>query len=213
MEFRLDAKVFTTDNRQIGHVDRVVLDPKTKEVTDIVVRKGLIFTEDKVVPFDLVAGTRDGQVVLGEGVGDLQALPDFKEEYYVVLDQEELGPGLPKEEYPLPLYYYPIAHEGAPTPYDRQKTVTKTKRHIPEGTVALEEGAQVFSADGKHVGDVERVFVYPRTDQASHFLISKGLLLKERKLIPIAWVSTIREDKVHLAVRSRLLEKLRRYEA
>jgi uncharacterized protein YrrD len=213
MEFKLDAKVFTADNRQIGHVDRVVLDPKTKEVTDIVVRKGLIFTEDKVVPTDLVAGTRDSQVILREGVEDLQTLPDFQKEYYVVIDREELGPGLPKEEYPLPLYYYPTVHKGAPTPYSIQKTVTETKRHIPEGTVALEEGARVFSADGQHVGDVERVFIYPRTDHASHFLISKGLLLKERKVIPVAWISTIEEDKVHLVVRSRLLERLREYQA
>jgi uncharacterized protein YrrD len=213
MEFRLDAKVFTADNRQIGQVDRVVLDPKTKQVTDIVVRKGLIFTEDKVVPTDLVAGTRDSQVILREDVEDLQTLPDFQEEYYVIIARDEMWPDLPKERYPLPLYYYPTISEGAPTPYGRQETVKETERNIPEGTVALQEGAQVFSADGKHIGDVERVFIYPRTDHASHFLISKGLLLKERKVIPVAWISTIEEDKVHLAVRSRLLERLREYQA
>ncbi|HKZ83982.1 MAG TPA: hypothetical protein VJ793_10055 [Anaerolineae bacterium] len=42
-----------------------------------------------------------------------------------------------------------------------------------------------------------------------HFLISKGLLLKETKIVPVQWVTFIGEDEVHLAVRSRLLNELR----
>jgi hypothetical protein len=36
--------------------------------------------------------------------------------------------------------------------------VVKTERQIPEGTVALEEGAKVIGSDGEHVGKIERIF-------------------------------------------------------
>jgi len=42
-------------------------------------------------------------------------------------------------------------------------------------------------------------------------VISQGLLLKERKLVPVRWVDVVGEDEVHLAVGSRLLDELREY--
>ena len=71
-EFKERASVVTADEQQVCRVDRVVIGPKTKEVTHIVVRKGLIFTEDKVVPINLVASATEDRVTLREDAGDLQ---------------------------------------------------------------------------------------------------------------------------------------------
>ena len=70
-----------------------------------------------------------------------------------------------------------------------------------------------MSADGEHIGDVERLFVDRDSHRATHFLISEGLLFKERKLIPAHWVKSVEEDKVQLAVPSRLLERLPAYQS
>ena len=86
--------------------------------------------------------------------------------------------------------------------------IPQTAQNIPEETVALKEGADVISADGDHMGDVERVLADPDSNQATHFLISKGLLLKEKKLIPAAWVSRVTENEVYLAVGSKLVDRL-----
>ena len=45
MQFKQGATVSTYDGKNVGHVDRVVLNPKTKEVTHIVVRKGLLVSD------------------------------------------------------------------------------------------------------------------------------------------------------------------------
>jgi uncharacterized protein YrrD len=69
-----------------------------------------------------------------------------------------------------------------------------------------------MSSDDEHVGDVERIFVDPDSNQATHFVISQGLLFKDRKLVPAHWVTSVEEDKVHLSVNSHLLERLPSYQ-
>ncbi|HEX9616127.1 MAG TPA: PRC-barrel domain-containing protein [Anaerolineales bacterium] len=72
----------------------------------------------------------------------------------------------------------------------------------------MKEGADVVSADGEKVGDVSRVIVDPDTDRITHFLISEGLFFKEKKLIPVHWVSEVVENEVRLSVDAALLERV-----
>jgi uncharacterized protein YrrD len=207
----MDVGVYTADNEQIGHVERVVLDPKTKEVTHLVIRKGLLFTEDRVMPVEWVTSATEERITLRSDVSDMRALPDFEQSRFVAVEKEEYTPTLPSERYPLPLYYYPTATGEPDTVFDKRHMVEEEERNIPEGAVALKEGAKVISADGEHVGDVERIFTYPRTDKASHLLVSEGLLLKDQKLVPAHWIAELDEEDVHLAVGSQLLNRLPEY--
>lgn len=217
MRFTENAKVLAADGDKVGEVERVVIDPKTHQVTHIVVRKGLLFKEDKAVPVDLVASATEDTVALRPDAGDLETLPPFEEEHYVIVDERELARyGVDGPSYPSPVIWYPPF--GAAPPYvvksgigQADPVVATTQRNVPEGTVALEEGADVISADDEHVGDVEQVLTDPLADRVTHFVITEGLLLKERKLIPSQWVSTMTEDKVKLAVGSEFLERLPEY--
>jgi uncharacterized protein YrrD len=85
MQFKDGADVYSASSDESGDINRVVLDPKTKEVTHIVVRKGLLFKQDKVVPIDLIAFTTEDQIVLREDAGDLERLPDFEEEHSPII--------------------------------------------------------------------------------------------------------------------------------
>jgi uncharacterized protein YrrD len=87
----------------------------------------------------------------------------------------------------------------------------RTSQNIPEGTVALEEGASVISADDKPVGSIEQLIVDPQDKRVSHFILGEGLLFKERKLIRVTWISTIGEKEVRLSVKSGTLERLPAY--
>jgi uncharacterized protein YrrD len=214
MQFKEGAKVFTSDGEKVGSVDRVVLDPRTKEVTHAVVRKGFLFAEDKVVPVSLIGAATEERVVLREDAGDLEALPDFEETFYVPIGDAETHTPLPPD-YARPLYWYPPVSTigwGGPIYPPLPPYVVETERHIPEGTVALKEGARVISSEGEHVGNVEAVLTGPQADRATHLLVSRGLILTENKLVPTTWVSRVGEDEVHLLVGSRLLEQLPEYQ-
>lgn len=79
---------------------------------------------------------------------------------------------------------------------------------IPQGTVALKEGARVITSNGQRVGNVERIYTAPGGDRATNLLISKGLLMKARKVIPTDLISSVLEEEVRLAVDSDFLNSL-----
>jgi uncharacterized protein YrrD len=222
MQFKRGANVFTSDGQKVGEIERVVLDPRTDEVTHVVVEKGFLLPIDKVVPISLVGPATEDRVTLRDNAGDLEALPDLEERHYVMVGDEAEKEASSRGQ-PRPLYWYPPVRTmwwqpggylgysgffGYPVP----PYIVETERHIPEGTVALKEGAKVISKDGEHVGDVEAVLTDPEEDRATHLVLSEGLLLKERKLVPTSWVSTVMADEVHLAVESDVIEGLREYE-
>jgi uncharacterized protein YrrD len=215
MQFKENAAVVTTDGQKLGKIDRVVFDPNSNELTHLVFKKGFLFTEDKVVPLDCIESATEERVVLKAGQLDLDDIPNFEETHYVPVEEagvsEERGHGgLEKLA-----WYYPVpggawwrqrslANRGISKP----PYVRKTEVNIPEGTVALEEGAKVVSKEGEHVGDIERVYADEEEQRVTHLLISKGLISKSSKLIPTMWVDSVREDEVRLSIGERFVEKL-----
>ena len=217
MELKEGTSVFTASGEEVGKINRVVLDPATNEVTHIVVQKGWLLPEDKVVPLRMINSATEERVVLNEDTGDFEQLPPFEETHFVELTEDDTSPAeRPTYRYATAYYWYPPSgYMGYPAYglgyYNRPPV--KTQQNIPENTIPLKEGANVISSDDEHVGDVERLFVDPDSNRATHFLISQGLLFKERKLVPAHWVRSVEEDKVYLAVPSRLLERLPAYQS
>jgi sporulation protein YlmC with PRC-barrel domain len=213
MQFKQNANVYTLDGKNVGRIDRVVLDPKTNEITHLVVRKGFLLTEDKVVPVDLIGAATEKGVTLRGEVSELEALPLFEETQYVRVtgDPPPQAPDDAAGNSVNPFYWYPALggvlpitlSDPPPPPY-----VVKPGQNIPEGTVAVKEGAEVIAADGKHVGTLEQILTDPHRDQATDLVIAQGLLVKERRRVPIQWVSEVKEGEIHLAVGSRTLEEL-----
>jgi len=204
-QFQRNATILSAEGKQVGLIERVVVNPETNVLTDIVVRTGtLLKKEEKVVPVGLVDETAESQIVLREEAGELEGCPPFEEKRLV--DEHPNSSASTRKEPPLIVGYPALGTPMAPVP--TEKIVTRIEQNIPAGTVALKEGAKVVTAEGKHVGNVERVLVDPSVDQVTHLLVSKGLFLKEAKLIPIVWVMAFGEDNVHLRVKKDAIESL-----
>jgi uncharacterized protein YrrD len=218
IELKEGMSVETDDGRELGRINRFVLNPQTNEVTHIVVEKGWLLPEDKVVPFDRIRSATDDKVVLNEDVRDFDELPPFEESYYVEAPEGQMDPGT-TANYPVlptgPGYYWypPHGYLGYPAYGLGTYPPTQTVQNIPEDTVPLKEGTNVMSSDDEHVGDVERLFIETNSNTATHFLISQGTFFKDRKLIPVSWIGSATDDEVRLTVPSRLLEKLPPYES
>lgn len=197
-----NAEVFSSVGEKIGLLDRVVLDPSTKKVSHIIVKEGIVFSSSKVIPISYV--NLDGKrITLTKNAMELDDLPDFEEELYVTLNQPEEESGLNVES----VYWYPPinlawwstgGHFWGPKP----EYVLKKEKVIPEGTVALEEGAKVIGSDGEDVGAVEQVIVETSEERATHIVVVSGLISKEYKLIPTPWISDVTEEKIYLHISS-----------
>lgn len=216
MQFKEGTQVYTADGDEVGTIDRVVLNPQSNEVSHIVVRQGWLFTEDRVVPTELIDRAIADRIQLRADVQKLDELPLFEEAHYV-------PPGeAPADAAPVatasPLFWYPpmgaawsgyyTGHYGYPlAPY-----VTYVERNIPEGTVGLKEGANVVSLDGENVGSVERVFTNNELNRATHLLITEGWFFKEKRSIPVDWIRRVDDNKIHLAVNADTLKQVPEYQ-
>ena len=235
LELREGAGVFTPGDEQVGRVSGFVLDPATNEVTHIVVQKGWLLPEDKLIPFDMVNSATEDRVVLNRNIDNIDDLPAFEQTHYITpreadpnniertslaeerrraeIVQQDASEGMSSALSYAPAYYWypPQGYIGYRAGYPSLPPM-ETVRNIPEDTVPLKEGTDVLSSDGEHVGDVERLLVEPASNQVSHFVISQGVFFKDRKLVPMHWVRSVAEDNVHLSVTSEFLEQLPSYE-
>jgi uncharacterized protein YrrD len=217
MRFQENAEIVASDGKNVGRLDRVVLDPRTHEVAAIILRKGGELREDKVVPLDLIESANGGGVRLRRDAEAVAALEPFEEKHYVVVDEHDLVRELGAPPYPgAPLYGYPpYPGLGAPvfSPFPaRPAVIARAEENIPPNTIALRAGARVVDREGETVGSIERILTDPLADRATHFVIERGFVLKDRKMIPMQWVDSLGEDTVRLAVGLRQVQRLRTYE-
>lgn len=217
MQLKKGADVYTRDGDKAGTIERMVMNPRTGELTHVVVEKGFLFTKDYVVPVDHIEMTSEDRVTLT--VADEDRFEPFEESYYVQADDtttpERVIPTAGTYG-PIPYYYYgPVGTQWSATPMwldpYQPNYVRKTARNIPEESVALEEGVDVYTSDGEKVGDVDQVVT--EGDRVTHFIVSKGLFFKEHKLVPTMWIRTVAEGAIRLGVSSEYMERLPDYES
>lgn len=225
MRFQHGTDIVSKDNKTVGHLDRVVLDPETLEVTHLIVHKGLLLTHDRVIPISRVAEAddKDEKLRLVVNADQVETMPELDETVYVPIEEAEKG--RVKDVYPnvaaMPTFYWYPAQYGvgaaglgpAPVPVVPPDYVAETKRNIPQDTVALKIGAKVLDSQGQHVGDVEELLMDEGSEQVTSFVLSQGTFFKERKRVPVLWVDVVTDDEVHLNSRSERLRTLPTVEA
>jgi uncharacterized protein YrrD len=211
MRFVKGADVFAANGEKVGSINRVVIDAKTRDVTDVVVSRGL-FDNEKVIPVGLVDLEKEGRIVLRETNQGVDDFLDYETTHYVPIGQVD-DPAETIEMY----YWYPPAGFQLPTgrgplPGVVPDHVLRTETSIPEGRIAIAQGAQVISVDEKHIGNVEQVVADSESNNVTHFVVGKGFLLKEHKLVPAFWVIKVDEDKIYLSVDARVFDRLPDYQ-
>lgn len=199
LQIDYDADVKTADNDTVGQVDHVVIDPVNNTVTHVVVRKGFLFQEDRIIPVEAFDYSRGGQLWLRQDISDIKQFPKFEQTHYIAPDQEPVDAVKPGG-HAMPLFYYPPA--GTPwfdePTFPEDPVALGKEMNAPGGTITLEEGTTVKSSDGEVVGDVEQIFTSGK--DITHVVLSKGLFFKEKKLVPIRWIKVMGEDEIRLAV-------------
>jgi sporulation protein YlmC with PRC-barrel domain len=234
MKLIKDAKILNSEGKEVGNLNRFVLDPKTKQITHIVFEQGMLSKTEHVLPMDLVEHIDDDGIHMRETGAKADELPLFEENQYIITNERALNeegvisdptihsyyhyPSIPpNDSHTMNVYQHP---DQLPRPVPgsvpgigrrRTPVVKNPDQNIPDGTVALKEGAKVVSSDRHHVGDIEKVIVDPNTETATHLLITKGLLNREKKLIPLDWVEQILEEEVELTIAKEFVENLPEY--
>ena len=211
MRFEKGNEIFAANGEKIGTLSRVVIDARTRDVTDLVVDKG-VFGQEKVIPVGMVDTEKEDRIVLRETNQGKDDFPDYETTHYVPSD-EITKPYEHIETY----YWYPPTNFQFPTNGIMPggsvlpDYVVRKETSVPEGRVTIDEGAQVISADDKHVGNVEQV-ITDESNHVTHLVIGKGILLKEHKVAPAIWITEADQNRIHLSVDARVFERLPDYQ-
>ncbi|MGI5837143.1 MAG: PRC-barrel domain-containing protein [Chloroflexota bacterium] len=194
MRIDIGSRVWTRDNEEIGSVDRVVIDPDTKDVDAIVVHRGKFLTRDVVVPLSLVQDSGDDGVRLRIGRAELHDLPDFVERHYSFAPS---AARTPISEIPGSVLI-PAARQGVsglPTTYEAVEDEVRE----PDRDIEISEGTEVRALDGV-IGYVDEVLTDPITNRASDIVVKKGQTLTRDTRIPIEFVAKTADDHIQLSL-------------
>lgn len=208
MQIHHGVSVFSADEIEVGSVERVVIDPRTREVTHVVIGNSLLFNDSRIIPVQMIASADAERILLLADQGSVENLSYFEETHFISLVGEDKAE-LPKT-YGQPLYWYPpagMAMMGYPG-YFAYPVPTQTEQNLPEELIALKDGAKVTDSSKEDFGEIEQVITDSESGKVTHFVVGWGLLQRRHKLIPALWVDTVDENHVRLVVPKRFVERL-----
>lgn len=221
MHIELGRPVMSRDGKRIGTVDQLVLDPATRAVQAIIMHRGWLLSEDRIVDRALIdAVAPDGTVWLSVEAEQTKELPLFVEAEFVRLTDSEVA-GLPYitpgtgGTGPIPIFWAvpssgPAVPDLAAAPYDPSggtlpSSVSPTappievESSLPQDVVRIDRGTAVIAADGQRLGKVEHVHLNQDGEIVS-LAVDPGLFGGEQLHIPAEWIAEVTEDSVRLTV-------------
>jgi len=221
INYRNGMSVLTPDGKQVGHVKTLVLTPHTNQVTHLVIGRGFLFTEEKVMPASWISHNDGDKLILNTDQTKFDQLPNFMEREYIPAPTDTREPAVKYDELvanspvnPSSLYYLGVPGfapaTSALTAIGGPIYISRETRNIPENGMVLDVGGHVLTRDGKHVGNIEQVIT---SDQGivTHFIVSEGLLFKTHKLVPAYWIDHVQDKDIHLVVGTEALHTLPDY--
>ena len=192
MDIPLNVEVFCLDGL-CGRSTSVVLKPKTKEVTHLVVKEKASPHAEILIPVTAVTATTPDSINLSYTLDKLAELQPFIETEYVKVDIPRYVGGV-----------YSI--EGYP--YPESEILTVKHELTPAGELALSRGARVEATDGR-VGHVDEFLIDPKDDHITHIVLREGHLWGQRDVsIPVSEIERVEEDAVYLRISKRKIEAL-----
>ena len=208
-DLKIGAEVRCRDGG-CGRLHKVVLDPHTQRVTDLIVERGFLLTTDRVLPVDLVERAAGEEIYLGLASDELSGYPEYRE-----FEFEEPAPEAGSGRYEWrDVRCWARGYRMA----CREPVVPTIRRPIHVGVrpsrAVIERGTPVRNRGGRstevELGKVDHLLVEPESGEVSHLVVRRGLL-PYQPVVPASAVRAVSEDEVTVALTDREVEALPRY--
>ena len=191
LDFDIGAEVFCSDGR-CGKLMRVVIDPATDNVTDLIVGKGFLQRKDRVVPVSAVAGAAGDAIHLNLASRDVKALPEYREiEFRVPAAGWESSRYKPENVRYWMTNYGGIA-DVAVVPARKQRLHTGVSFDLR----VVGSGTPVHDAEGT-LGEVDHVLVDCKEAHVTHLVVRRGLF-RDYRIVPVELVVRVDESGIYL---------------
>jgi sporulation protein YlmC with PRC-barrel domain len=200
MEIPVNAQVKAADGSAYGRLSYVVLDPKTKRLTHLVVKADKAPHTERLVSIDQVMESTPRLIRVRHSLDELDHLPEFIQHQYV------------REDLPYSDVFSGEAALLTINPYTQVPRVPAyvpiLVTQMPRGEIAVRRGAHVAAEDGP-VGTVDDFLIDPKTDRITHLVLRHGHLWGQRDIsLPVGEIAHIAENTVYLKLSKRQIEQL-----
>jgi sporulation protein YlmC with PRC-barrel domain len=221
VKIELGAKVTTSDDHEVGTIEKLILDPESGDVHGVVVRTGLLFGKDIEIPVDAIVGRKDGAARVEYTKEQVDALPSFHEGSYTTPPPERSTEYASGYGYPASSLLWPSRWSGPVSgePYGHEAIgavgdeVATMHREQDLSNAVIKEGSTVRSRDGEKLGEVHTLVFDAKTERPTTLVIRKGFLFTEDVEVPVGLISSVDDDVVYLDVRSDEAERHLRHPA
>ncbi len=210
MQITYGLTVYAADGEKLGKVKELVVDPRHRVVTHLVVQQGLFFTHDRLITAEHIKATDENGVYLSCDSNELEmSSQPFNHQQYVELKDEDLmaRSGVGGAVWMPPENEFGGAGLNSLVPPGIGPIPPEPEVSIPNDSVGLSHGARVISEDGVNLGSVQE-FQTNNDEEITHIVISEGHLFKETKKIPVDWIRKISEEEIALGVPLSVIEQL-----
>lgn len=190
-EFRVGA-VVAGSGVELGKLDALIIDPTTRQVTDLVVSHDRLAPR-LVVPISKVTEATPEVVTLDLDEDELHDCARFDEPNF-----NQPGDDWSKGEVMLDPGSYFL--EPFASPLDGW--VLATHEHIPKGEVSIRRGSEVYSSDGTRIGHVDEFLVDPPDGHITHVVLREGHVFArdDDVVIPVSNATHVEEGRVLLDI-------------
>ncbi|QQS45715.1 MAG: hypothetical protein IPM66_17520 [Acidobacteriota bacterium] len=202
IEINIGATV-ESGGRDVGRVERVILDRDNFEATHLVVRHGGALNPVHVLmPLGWIAGSEHDKVLINRAPAELENLPRFEIQHYVrldELDQEQLEhPRSKIKPSDWINYFVPLVANAFGDPLHTPGIVVTDQMLAPNES-AIRRGLPVESSDFHKIGEVHEVTFSEPDWRLSGLIIARGVMVMTYHMkIPADWVARLEKDRILL---------------
>ena len=193
MNIDLGADIISSDGEKLGVVDSLVIEPNNGSIQAVVVRKGLFFPTDKILPLQMVTGIEGDAVRVNISKDDAEQLTEYMDSAYVMP---------PAGYYGGYGYMWPAA-----SVYSRDLMVDEQIRERMPDAIILSEGTLVVDKDGDEVGRISEIASDDQS-RVTGFKVEEGLFRHHEHYIPAHTVAKADDTVVQLSVDKGTLENV-----
>lgn len=196
-DFAIGTHVYCQDG-ECGKLTRVVVDPNTLEMKELVVEKGVLFKKARVLPMTIVASASVEEIQLAIHQDELENFPPYtEEEYQVITDVDTRWPAY-QEVLPNELALQMMSNPDLQTRIDAPLLQEKIYQNPIDHLAVLKRGTPIYTLDGE-VGKLDRVITDSNSEQITHIIVRQGVLFVEYLPVPVSLVQEVRKNGIHLA--------------
>jgi uncharacterized protein YrrD len=209
MQVHIGSHVLGTGGK-LGEVHRVIVDARTNNVTDIVVKHASLFGKERMVPLGSVDHVADdGSVHLTVDEKGFEEFQGFVDDRYHAPDPNYIGPpGFHREAFLMASVSAGTGASGfgaKPMGFPGGEQISPDDMERP----TVQPGTPIVDPDGKKIGEVHELAWEAEGGAPTRLVMRSGTIFHTDTKLPLDWIQNLSDEGVVLNVPRERVEALR----